>query len=64
MCFQELQANLYIVQLHLQSMQPEGQVVIDSTETGRVGSAIVTAPHVTILDQGSHGDGTLYLGPS
>jgi exonuclease III len=58
MCYQELQANSHLVQLHLQTLGPEGQVFIVSSGSGRVGSAIVTARHIKVLDNGSRGDGT------
>jgi exonuclease III len=58
MCFQEMQASTLLVQLHLQSLVADCTVITDSSETGRVGSAIVVPPHITVLDSGVKGDGT------
>jgi exonuclease III len=57
-CLQELQANPSTVNFHLQSLLPGGTVQLDVTPEGRTGCAIVVAPHLTVLAQGSKGDGT------
>jgi exonuclease III len=58
MCLQELQASESCILFQLQSIFPTGTSVIDSLDSGRVGSAVLLAPHLVILDQGSRGDGT------
>jgi hypothetical protein len=58
MCFQELQAHSALVKLNLQSLAHDGQVFTDSNaDSDRVGSTIVAAPHVKVLDHGSKGEG-------
>jgi exonuclease III len=61
-CLQELQANSSLVELHLRNLIPDGTVVLDATEEGRTGSAIVVAPNVQVLDKGQKGDGTFAWG--
>lgn len=58
LCLQELQAYETKVSIHLQTVFLNGTVVQDSSESNRVGAAIVLAPHIVVLDQGSKGDGS------
>jgi hypothetical protein len=44
--------------LHLQSLVPDCQVILDSSDTGQVGNAIVVPPHIKLIDSGFKGDGT------
>jgi exonuclease III len=59
LCLQELQATTSTVQFHLNSIITDGQIMLDAGPDGRVGTAIVVPPSVTILAQGSEGGGTL-----
>jgi exonuclease III len=59
LCLQELQASEGMVKLQLQSFWPSGFSKIDCLPNGRVGCALLVAPHLKVLDSGSRGDGTL-----
>jgi hypothetical protein len=59
MCFQEWQAQSTLAKLNLQALAHDSPVFLDShEESDRVGSAIIAASHVKVLDHGSKGDGT------
>jgi hypothetical protein len=58
-CLQERQASMNSVSFHLQSIFPNGKSKIDSLDSGLVGSALLVAPHVVVLNQRSKGDGSL-----
>jgi hypothetical protein len=58
MCIQELQASANCISFHLQLIFTSSSYELDLSESGRVGYAVVVAPHIEVLDKGRRGDGT------
>jgi exonuclease III len=55
---QELQANAATVEFQLCTIIPDGDIVIDCTPEGRVGSALLVKQGIQVVVKGQKGDGT------